>query len=173
MYSFPNLEPVSCSMSSFNCCFLTCIQVSQKTGKGGLVFPPLKEFSTGTLSYSTLYLLHSSKCLEPGRQEMCRINNNYANKIDSNISSAKIRLEQSFMETERGTWLSLPRILGKRHKECDSRARISWNRRGKDILGAGISYTCPTRVLNMALPGLRGWTMPEEEAQVRTEMWLQ
>ena len=28
-YSFPDLEPVCCSMSSFNCCFLTCIQISQ------------------------------------------------------------------------------------------------------------------------------------------------
>ena len=25
MYSFPNLEPVHCSMSGSNCCFLTCI----------------------------------------------------------------------------------------------------------------------------------------------------
>ena len=32
MYSFPDLEPVCCSMSSFNCCFLTCIQVSQEAG---------------------------------------------------------------------------------------------------------------------------------------------
>ena len=31
--SFPNLEPVCCSMSSSNCCFLICIQVFQKTGK--------------------------------------------------------------------------------------------------------------------------------------------
>ena len=30
MYSFPNLEPVHCSMSGSNCCFLTCIQVSQE-----------------------------------------------------------------------------------------------------------------------------------------------
>ena len=30
-YSFPNLEPV-CSMSSSNCCFLTCIQISQEAG---------------------------------------------------------------------------------------------------------------------------------------------
>ena len=28
-----NMEPVCCSMSSFNCCFLTCIQISQETGK--------------------------------------------------------------------------------------------------------------------------------------------
>ena len=33
MYSSPNLEPVHCSMSGSNCCFLTCIQVSQKVGK--------------------------------------------------------------------------------------------------------------------------------------------
>ena len=31
-YSFPNLERVPCSMSGSNCCFLTCIQVSQKAG---------------------------------------------------------------------------------------------------------------------------------------------
>ena len=29
-YSFSHLEPVCCSMSSSNCCFLTCIQVSQE-----------------------------------------------------------------------------------------------------------------------------------------------
>ena len=33
MYSFPNLEPVHCSMPSSNCCFLTCIQVSQKASQ--------------------------------------------------------------------------------------------------------------------------------------------
>ena len=33
MYSFPNLGPVSCSISGFNCCFLICIQVSQEAGK--------------------------------------------------------------------------------------------------------------------------------------------
>ena len=31
--SFPYLEPICCSMSSSNCCFLTCIQISQETGK--------------------------------------------------------------------------------------------------------------------------------------------
>ena len=33
MYSFPNLEPVHCSMSSSNCCFLTCMQISQEAGQ--------------------------------------------------------------------------------------------------------------------------------------------
>ena len=33
MYSFPNFEPVSCFMSGSNCCFLTCIQISQEADK--------------------------------------------------------------------------------------------------------------------------------------------
>ena len=33
MYSFHNSEPVRCSMYSYNCCFLTCIRVSQEAGK--------------------------------------------------------------------------------------------------------------------------------------------
>ena len=33
MYSFPDLEPVSCSMSISNCCFLNCIQISQEAGQ--------------------------------------------------------------------------------------------------------------------------------------------
>ena len=33
MYSFSYLEPVCCSMSSSNCSFLACIQVSQEAGK--------------------------------------------------------------------------------------------------------------------------------------------
>ena len=31
--TLPDLEPVCCSMSSSNCCFLTCIQISQKAGQ--------------------------------------------------------------------------------------------------------------------------------------------
>ena len=33
MYSFSYWEPVCCSMSSSNCCFLTCIQVSQEASQ--------------------------------------------------------------------------------------------------------------------------------------------
>ena len=34
MYCFPNLAPVHCSSSSSNCCFLTCIQISQEAVQG-------------------------------------------------------------------------------------------------------------------------------------------
>ena len=56
-YSFLNLEPVRCSMSGSNCCFLTCIQISQEAEKvvwyshlfqnfpQFLVIHTLKEFS--------------------------------------------------------------------------------------------------------------------------------
>ena len=33
MYCFPNLEPVPCPLSSFNCFFLTYIQISQEAGQ--------------------------------------------------------------------------------------------------------------------------------------------
>ena len=33
MYSFSYLEPVCCSMSRFNCCFLTSLQISQEAGQ--------------------------------------------------------------------------------------------------------------------------------------------
>ena len=33
MYSFSYLEPVCCSMSCSNCCFLNCIQLSQEAGQ--------------------------------------------------------------------------------------------------------------------------------------------
>ena len=42
--SFPNLEPVRCSMSGSNCCFLTCIQMSQEAGKVTWYSPLFKNF---------------------------------------------------------------------------------------------------------------------------------
>ena len=45
MSSFPNLEPVHCSMSSSNCCLLTCIQISQEAGKVVWYSHILKNFS--------------------------------------------------------------------------------------------------------------------------------
>ena len=41
-YSFHSLEPVLCSMSSPNCCFLTWIQISQEAGKVVCYSHPLK-----------------------------------------------------------------------------------------------------------------------------------
>ena len=37
MDSFPDLEPVCCSMPSSNCCFLTCIQISPHFSEAGQV----------------------------------------------------------------------------------------------------------------------------------------
>ena len=43
--SFPNLEPVCCSMFGSNCCFLTWIQISQEAGQVVWYFHLLKNFS--------------------------------------------------------------------------------------------------------------------------------
>ena len=56
MYTLFYLEPVCCSMSSSNCCFLTCIQVSQEAGQ--VVWYshhyPSVQFSSVTQSCPTL-----------------------------------------------------------------------------------------------------------------------
>ena len=44
MYLFPYLEPVCCSMSSSNCCFLTCIQISQEASQVAWYSRLLKNF---------------------------------------------------------------------------------------------------------------------------------
>ena len=44
MFSFPNFELVSCSMSRSNCCFLTCTQISQEAGKVVWYSHLLKDF---------------------------------------------------------------------------------------------------------------------------------
>ena len=44
MYSFPNLEPVYCSMPGSNCCFLNCIQISQEAGQVVWYFHLFKNF---------------------------------------------------------------------------------------------------------------------------------
>ena len=45
MYSFSYLEPVCCSMSSSNCCFLTYIQISQEAGQVVWYFHLFQNFS--------------------------------------------------------------------------------------------------------------------------------
>ena len=45
MYFFPTLEPVCYSMSSSNCCFLTCMQSFQKAGKVVWYFHLVQNFS--------------------------------------------------------------------------------------------------------------------------------
>ena len=52
MFSFPNFELVSCSMSRSNCCFLSCIQVSQEAGKVVWYSHLFKNFSHFVVIYT-------------------------------------------------------------------------------------------------------------------------
>ena len=52
MYSFPNLELVCCSMSSSNCCFLTCVQISQEPGQVVWCSHLFKHFSQFVVIYT-------------------------------------------------------------------------------------------------------------------------
>ena len=52
MYSFPYLKPVCYSMSSCNCCFLTCMQVSQEAGQVIWYFHLLQNFPQFTVIHT-------------------------------------------------------------------------------------------------------------------------
>ena len=52
MYSFPDLEPVCCSMSISNRCFLTCMQISQEAGQVVWYSHLLKNFPQGIVIYT-------------------------------------------------------------------------------------------------------------------------
>ena len=51
-YSFPNMDPVCCSMSGSNCCFLICIQIFQEAGKVVWYSHLLKNFPQFVTIYS-------------------------------------------------------------------------------------------------------------------------
>ena len=53
-YYFPNLELVHCSMSSSNCCFLTCVQVAQEADKVVWYYHLFKNFPQ-------LFVIHTVK----------------------------------------------------------------------------------------------------------------
>ena len=50
--TFPDLEPICCSMSGSNCCFLTCIQISQEAGQVVWYFHLLKNFPLFVVSHA-------------------------------------------------------------------------------------------------------------------------
>ena len=52
MCSFPYFEPVHCSMSSSNCCFLCCIQASQEISKVVFYSHLLKNFPQFVVSHT-------------------------------------------------------------------------------------------------------------------------
>src|SRR5574337_53904 len=61
MYSFPDLDPVGCSLSSSNCCFLICKTDFSRNLSGGLVFQSLEEFSTVCCDPHSQRLWHCRK----------------------------------------------------------------------------------------------------------------
>ena len=76
MYSFSYLEPVCYSMSSSNCCFLTCIQISQEypavdvTGDRSKVRCCKEQYGIGIWNVRSM----NQGKLEVVKQEMARVN---------------------------------------------------------------------------------------------------
>ena len=60
MYSFSYLEPVCFSMSSSNCCFLTCIQISQEAGQVGFYSHLFQNFSQFIVIHTAEYITRNA-----------------------------------------------------------------------------------------------------------------
>ena len=61
MYSFPDLEPVCCSMSISNRCFLTCMQISQEAGQVVLYSHLLKNFPQFVVIHTVKGLINKAE----------------------------------------------------------------------------------------------------------------
>ena len=74
MYSFSYLEPVCCSMSSSNCCFLTCTQVSQEADQVvwySLPFPIFTHIELGDQQQLSVYLPWAEGLFPPPSKRVC------------------------------------------------------------------------------------------------------
>ena len=87
-YSFPDLEPVCCSMSSSNCCFLTCIQISQEVGQVVCYSHLFKNFPVCGDPHSQL-LWHSPR---EGNAKEC---SNYTVVLISHTSKVMLKILQA------------------------------------------------------------------------------
>ena len=59
MYSFPNLDPICCSMSCSKCCTLTCIQVSQEAREVVWYFHLFENFPQFAVIHTVKSFYHS------------------------------------------------------------------------------------------------------------------
>ena len=93
MYSFPNLEPVRCSMSSSNCCFLTCIQISQECESAALNMPAnLKNSAVATGLEKVSF--HSN----PKEKQCQRISNYCIIALMSHTSKVMLKIHQARLQ---------------------------------------------------------------------------
>ena len=66
MYSFPNLQPGCCSMSSSNHCFWTCTQISQEASKVVWYFHLLKKEKEGSGKVGLTLNIQKTKIMASG-----------------------------------------------------------------------------------------------------------
>ena len=142
MYSFPNLEIVCCSMSGSNCCFLTCIQISQKAGQ-------VVWYSQLFKNFPQFVVIHTVKSLSTRRS-----NQSILKEISPGCSleglMLKLKLQYFGYLMRRADSFEKTLMLGK----IEGRRRRGWQRmRWLD----GITDT-----VDMALGRLREFVMDRE-----------
>ena len=102
MYSFSYLEPVSCSMASSNCCFLTCIQISQETDKVVWYSHLLKDFPVCCVPHRYTHL--NAEFQRIARRDKKAFLSNQCKEIEENNRMGKTRDLFKKMRDTKGTF---------------------------------------------------------------------
>ena len=87
MYSFPNLELAHCSMAISNCCFLTCIQISQEAGQLVWYSHLLKNFPQFVVTHTVKTFGRVNKAEVGAFLELCHFFN-YPTDVGNLISGS-------------------------------------------------------------------------------------
>ena len=143
MHSFHDLEPVCCSMSSFNCCFLTCIQISQEASKVVWYSHLFQNFPQFTVILSPcLFNLHAEYTMQiAGLDEaqagikIARRNiNNLRYADDTTLNGIKWRGTKELLEeSERREWKSWLKTQNSKNKDHGIRSHhFMANRQGNN-----------------------------------------
>ena len=122
MYSFPDLEPVFCSMSGSNCCFLNCIQAFQEAGKIVWYSHLLKNFPQFVVIHTVKGFGVVSKAeADAFMEHSCFINN--PADVDSLISGSS-----AFSKTSLNIWKFTLHVLLKLGFENFEQWSEDWKR---------------------------------------------
>ena len=103
MYSFPYLEPVCSSMFSSNCCFLTCIQISQEVGQVVWYSHLLKNFPQCVVGVKGLCVVNKAE-IDVFLELSCFFND--PADVDNLISGSS-----AFSKSSLNTWKFMVHVL--------------------------------------------------------------
>ena len=137
MYSFLDLEPVCCSMSSSNCCFLTCIQISQEAGQ-------VVWYSHLFKNFPEFVMVHTVKCFGILNKAEIDVFLELSCFFSDPINVGNLTSGSSFSKSSLNTWKFTVHVLLKPGSNFDRYFTSVWNECNCAVVWAffGIAFLC-------------------------------